>query len=215
MRSFTFLLLALLAFLCFAGCGEKKEDVQPSETADTTAANLNEVGTEDDSAAHLAVCRTAVDKLGAALKKALTDAMAERGPVGALEVCKVEAVPIAKTISIEEGLIVGRVSLRPRNPANAPDDWERARLAEFEGRKTAGETPATLDAWAIVGDQEGHRTFRYMKAIPTVGMCLGCHGSDLKPDVAAKVKELYPQDLAVGYAPGDLRGAFTVSMPLD
>jgi hypothetical protein len=53
-----------------------------------------------------------------------------------------------------------------------------------------------------------------MKAIGTTSPCLTCHGSALKPDVAAKVKELYPEDEAVGFASGQLRGAFTLSRPL-
>jgi hypothetical protein len=53
-----------------------------------------------------------------------------------------------------------------------------------------------------------------MKAIGTTSPCLNCHGSALKPEVAAKVKELYPEDQAVGFASGQLRGAFTLSRPL-
>ncbi len=46
------------------------------------------------------------------------------------------------------------------------------------------------------------------------GKRLAAGGSALKPAVAAKVKELYPEDQAVGFAAGQLRGAFTLSRPL-
>jgi len=52
--------------------------------------------------------------------------------------------------------------------------------------------------------------FRFMKAIPMAANCLQCHGTEISPAVSAKLTELYPQDKAVGYKEGDLRGAFVV-----
>jgi excinuclease UvrABC helicase subunit UvrB len=54
-----------------------------------------------------------------------------------------------------------------------------------------------------------------MKAIPTAEKpCLACHGKTLAPQVAARLKELYPDDRATGYAAGEIRGAITLSRPL-
>lgn len=39
-------------------------------------------------------------------------------------------------------------------------------------------------------------------------VCLTCHGTDISPAVTAKLKELYPKDIATGYKEGDIRGAF-------
>jgi hypothetical protein len=47
-----------------------------------------------------------------------------------------------------------------------------------------------------------------MKAIPTGAVCLTCHGTEVKPEVLTKIKELYPNDKATGYQEGDIRGAF-------
>jgi hypothetical protein len=49
-----------------------------------------------------------------------------------------------------------------------------------------------------------------MKAIPTGGLCLACHGETIDPAVAGKIAELYPEDKATGFREGDLRGAFVV-----
>ncbi len=160
-------------------------------------------------------CRDSMGKLGKALKAELQAAMRDDGPVGALQVCNVEAVPITETISAEEGVLVGRTSLKPRNPANAPDEWEAATLEQFELRKEKGEKAGDLEAWTIVTDEGGHRTFRYMKAIGTMPMCLKCHGRRLSDDVQAKIDGLYPDDQAVGFKAGDLRGAFTLQLPID
>ncbi|HPF35673.1 MAG TPA: DUF3365 domain-containing protein [Candidatus Krumholzibacteria bacterium] len=169
----------------------------------------------EDLEAHRATCRTAMEKLGDSLKSALQAAMKEGGPINALGVCNVKAVPIAETISTEEGLLVGRTALKTRNPDNAPDGWEEATLLDFQARLDADEKLKDLEAWTVITDDAGHRTFRYMKAIGTMPMCLKCHGERLDSEVAARVAELYPQDRAVGFKAGDLRGAFSVRMPLD
>jgi hypothetical protein len=47
-------------------------------------------------------------------------------------------------------------------------------------------------------------------------MCLSCHGSvgkDIAPETTAKLTQLYPQDLATGYALGDLRGMWSLRLP--
>ena len=65
-----------------------------------------------------------------------------------------------------------------------------------------------------IEDDQGQKTFRYMKAIPTGSLCLACHGDKLDPEVDAKLKALYPNDTARGFKEGDLRGAFTIAKPL-
>jgi hypothetical protein len=45
--------------------------------------------------------------------------------------------------------------------------------------------------------------------------CLNCHGKpeNLAPEVKEMLAHLYPEDKAVGYELGDLRGAFSVHVP--
>ena len=44
-------------------------------------------------------------------------------------------------------------------------------------------------------------------------MCTACHGSpdQISPEVKAKLAELYPNDKAVNYKLGELRGAVVVT----
>jgi hypothetical protein len=179
------------------------------------AAIVSETQNDPDAEQHLATCRSATVRLGGALKSALMEAMQEGGPVGALEVCQMEAGSIATAVGAEKGLQVGRTAVRVRNPANAPDSWEQAALATFAARIEAGEQPKDFEHWAVVTDTEGHRTFRYLKAIPTMSLCLKCHGDAIAPEVTTALTELYPDDQATGFARGDLRGAFTVRLPLE
>ena len=110
-------------------------------------------------------------------------------------------------------MLVGRTSLKVRNSANAADNWELAVLKQFEARKAQGEPADKLEFFAVIDDDQGQKTFRYMKAIPTAALCLNCHGETLSPEVDAKLKELYPNDQARGFKEGDLRGAFTLAKP--
>lgn len=55
-----------------------------------------------------------------------------------------------------------------------------------------------------------------MKALPTQDVCLSCHGTPdrLSNAVKTRLRELYPEDKAVGYGPGEIRGAITLKRPL-
>lgn len=157
--------------------------------------------------------RSLAGNLMLSLQGELFAAMKEGGPVKALDVCRVKAPKIAADTAMGTPWKISRTGVRVRNPENAPDPWEAAKLEEFQKRLAGGEEAAAIEAWEVV-ETEGRATFRYMKAIGTTSPCLNCHGSGLKPEVAEKVKELYPEDRAVGFATGELRGAFTLSRPL-
>ena len=194
-----------------AACGEKSEQAQvpaevPKAAEQAQAAPTAEPAPPVDKAALAEQAKAAVQALGGALKGELEAAMKTGGPVAAMSVCQIKAPELAKAISAEQGMAVKRVSLKNRNPVmGAANAWQTKVLNDFETRKAAGEDPATL-AYAEVVDHQ----FRFMKAIPTAAVCLGCHGTNLSPAVTAKLAELYPQDKATGYKEGDLRGAFVV-----
>jgi len=162
--------------------------------------------------AQFAKSRAAVKALGANLKSELIAAIKAGGPVSAIAVCKTIAPALAEQSAKIHGLKIGRTALRVRNPANAPDQWERRVLQDFVAKITAGADPATLEHGEMVskGDAMG---FRYMKAIPTAAEpCLTCHGSNLDTALKAEIARLYPHDQATGFKAGELRGAFTVTI---
>jgi hypothetical protein len=166
-----------------------------------------------DYTAEVAASREVAQEFMQTLKKELQAAMQEGGPVNAVSVCNLTAPAIASTYSIRNGWDVGRTSLKARNPGNAPDAWERAVLVSFEERKRAGEDPAMMEFYEVVS-QDGSKELRYMKAIPTAPLCLACHGEQLDSIVKTRIETLYPQDQALGYKVGDIRGAFSITQPL-
>ncbi|MFW8601568.1 Tll0287-like domain-containing protein [Desulfobacterota bacterium M19] len=159
------------------------------------------------------IAHQAVKELGTNLKKALKQAMKEGGPARAIAVCNEKALRIADKISLERGWRIGRTSLKYRNPANAPDAWERSVLLQFARRRAAGENPAGMEFSEIV-NKNGRQEFRYMKAIPTAAICLKCHGRHIAPAIEKEIHKLYPDDLATGFKLGDIRGAFTITEPI-
>jgi len=159
----------------------------------------------DNIDAKLANYRDAVKSLMDNLKPELVKTMKSEGPVAAIEVCNTKAPAMTSKVSQEAGLVIRRTSLKPRNTANTPDEWETKVLNQFEERKAKGETPATLEFYEVADGK-----LRYMKAIPTGKPCTVCHGETIAPPIQAKLKELYPNDKAVGFKVGDLRGAFSI-----
>ena len=145
----------------------------------------------------------------------LQEEIAKGGPEGAIGVCREQAPAMARAASEQSGWNVRRVSLHNRNPKAVPDPWERAVLEDFDRRAAAKESPATLER-AEVTIENGQAVQRYMRALPTMPLCTQCHGAadTLSPAVTAKLKALYPDDRATGYAVGDIRGAMTLRRPV-
>ncbi len=171
--------------------------------------------TAQDKAALVEEGKTLIQQFGGTLKAELQAAIKQQGPVHAIEVCNTRAPEIAARISDDSGWSVGRSSHRLRNPANAPDAYTAAAIEEFLKRQEAGEKPDTLVKAEIV-EEDGHKVFRMVKAIPTGAVCLTCHGGDqVKPEVEAALARLYPQDQARGFRSGEMRGVFTLSRRLD
>lgn len=146
---------------------------------------------------------------GGALKSELIAAMQAGGPVNALNVCNAEAMPITAAIAEEKNADVFRVSLKNRNPDNVPNDWQSKVLKDFDARAANGEDIATMASVEIIEDNDKTQ-LRFMKALPTEGACLACHGGQIGTDVQAKLNELYPEDKATGYSLGEVRGAIVV-----
>jgi hypothetical protein len=143
--------------------------------------------------------------------KILNDEIEKGGFANAISVCREKAPAMAKATSEAKNMHIRRVSLRNRSPNAVPDAWERQVLEDFDKRVEAGENPGTLEV-SKEFVEDGKRLVRYMKAVPTQAECLACHGTErhLSADAHARIKELYPDDKATGFRPGQIRGAITM-----
>lgn len=171
--------------------------------------------TAEEQAAMAADARKASGQLIQTLGGELKTALGDKGPEGAISVCKTRAPQIAAQVSKQSGFQVKRVSPKNRNPAGVPDAWEAQAQAGLEKRLAAGEKPETLDTWQVVQTQQG-KVFRYAKALPVQQVCLTCHGdpATIAEGVKARLAAEYPLDKATGYAPGMIRGIVSIQRPL-
>lgn len=80
------------------------------------------------------------------------------------------------------------ISLRPVNPYNIPDEWERNALKEFE-------KGAILET-AAISEQDGSRVFKYIAPLKIEEPCLKCHAKH-------------------GYSYGDIKGGISISIPME
>ncbi len=144
------------------------------------------------------------DRLQRTLQARLTSAMQDGGPVAAIDACHLEAVPLTAQVANQRGVRVGRTSARLRNAANAPPAWAAAQVAASDGRLAAEAKAVEVDLGTRIG---------VLRPIATAPLCLTCHGANLAPGVAEALATRYPNDRAVGFTEGSLRGFFWAEVP--
>jgi Protein of unknown function (DUF3365) len=140
------------------------------------------------------------------LRNSLIHAMETQSVEGAIEFCNEKA--FALTSSYSNDVSVRRTALRFRNPSNKPDSLESMVLREYDGEMKSGN-----GAQVRIIRKSSSEEIHFFKPIILQPMCLNCHGTpgkDIKPATLAGIKEFYPDDLAINYRPGDLRGVWHI-----
>jgi hypothetical protein len=155
------------------------------------------------------------EQLPKRLMAELGTALQAGGPAAGVEVCAGIAQPLTREAGEKHALVVRRTSEKYRNPANAPDAFERAWLQRAMGAIRDGHLPEPT--YDVVARPDGTAELRHLRPIIFPGgLCSQCHGgaAEMPPEVRAMLRERYPEDRATGFAPGDLRGAISVRVPL-
>lgn len=157
----------------------------------------------------------AVSTLMGELKKNLGMALKEGGFPKAISFCSQKAEELTQKVNRELVVVrVKRVSDRFRNPENRPDKTDLAVIEYFKRKLKEGKLPPY---YIKVVERNGKRYVLYYKPIRVAPFCLNCHGDPkrMNPEVLRILRERYPEDRALNYKPGDLRGVFKVKIPLD
>lgn len=187
----------LLASALLAGCSQQVANEQ-SETAKnpTTLVSLSE--TQKKQRDHAV---SAKEKLFKSLLGELTASIGKNGVADSIEICKTRAPQLARTVSDEFGLRIGRTSFLLRNAENQPPPW----AATFV--KDRVETEVNVDI--------GEDRLGVLLPIRLKEACIKCHGASetITAEVASKINDHYPTDAAMGFAEGDLRGYFWIEVP--
>ncbi|MBJ7392455.1 MAG: DUF3365 domain-containing protein, partial [Chthoniobacterales bacterium] len=147
------------------------------------------------------------------LMTTLQEKIASEGPEAAIAYCRLEALPLTAQVGQEFPQVksVRRTALRVRNPDNQPDATDRAVLEAWLATWNPAEPPKPVIKELTT--DHGTKAIRYYRPVPVMATCLACHGSgsEIAPNVRAAIARDYPQDQAVDFQEGDLRGAIVVT----
>ena len=184
----------LFFFILFLGCADKRTEVTEDQLEGMRATSM---------------------EFMKSLKGILIKQIQTKGVLQAVSVCSDTAQVLTNNFGLQKGVFIRRVSLKNRNENNYPDDFEKMVLNKFELLKQNNELDNKTEHIETV--KEGEYTYvRYLKPILIQAECLNCHGNlnDMMTDVKDLIMQKYPQDKAVGYSIGDLRGAVSVKKAL-
>lgn len=148
-----------------------------------------------------------IKELKQGLVGALTKAM-QQGVPAAIATCHTDA-PALTAAASRDGAVIGRATKQPRNPKNLAAGWHLDALAQFEQVKAGG---GSLEGQSFAKRLPDGRV-AYAEPLVIQPLCVACHGTVLAPDVQAELAKSYPNDRALGYSPGDLRGIAWVELP--
>lgn len=135
-------------------------------------------------------------QVGKAIQKGGTDY--------AIEFCNIEAMPLTDSISNKHHVRIQRLSDKNRNPKNGLEKEMDKRA--FEKIKT--------EKKAFIEQNDLGEVYYFKPIVMGMPTCIQCHGkkSDLSPSTLELIQTKYPEDKALDYELGDLRGMWKISM---
>jgi len=148
--------------------------------------------------------------LGKALKTQMKEQMKmDKTGLGAMGFCSSSAEVISNDINKElpENILVRRTALKIRNDNNQPDEIDEKVMNEYQASIDA-KTFKPTDIKVVV---DGNTT-RVYKALVTEKVCLKCHGTNIIAPIAKEIKTHYPEDRAIGFTEGSLRGVIVAEI---
>ncbi len=185
-----------LFFLVSCGSGEKKKINKAKETRLTQEESLEYIKKGNY------IVKGSTRVLGTHIKEEISSG----GILSAVEYCRLVANPLVDSLSKEFGVKIARLSHKARNPKNNASADELLILEEFQEIAEGG-----MHSPPIVTQYKNQT--RFYSPIHTKLLCLNCHGgvkSNIGEDKYNAIKKLYPNDQAIDFAEGDLRGMWVI-----
>ena len=163
--------------------------------------------TPDEEKVYLEKGKAMAEATFTALSGKLTKAMEDGGVSGAVQYCNLAAMPLVDSLSKANNASIRRTSQKPRNPIDAPSNWEAEILTSFQQATAKGEK--VMPRLKMLENNK----VAFAAPIILQPLCMKCHGTvgtDIAEADYAIIKKLYPKDEAVGYKPGELRGMWSI-----
>ncbi len=139
---------------------------------------------------------------GKTLSGHVKKAMQKKGPIEAINFCKLSAYPLTDSLSKLYNVKISRVAIKNRNPENKATGEDIEIIKKYEEQIVKGEKIEPE-----VQRQEDKIVF--YAPIRLQHACLVCHGkpqSEIPDTLFKHIQNLYPNDLAVNFKESDLRG---------
>jgi len=156
------------------------------------------------------IAKEAIKNVGGKLKHTLMQKVKNDGVASAADFCSSEAGKLAKEASktLPEGVSVKRITNKPRNSINKATIENLKVLSTIELKMKEGKTPA------MVVRKLSNNHYQVYKPLVIGKNCLNCHGDSSTRNKQAYqiIQKKYPNDKAIGYKKGELRGAFLVDI---
>jgi hypothetical protein len=186
--------IVILFSILFVSCTEKKVEISENQ---------------------ISGMRTTAMEFMKDLKGILINQIKSNGILQAVSVCSDTAQVLTNNFGVQKGVYIKRVSLKSRNINNVPDDFEKLILNKFSLMLQNNELNSESE-YAEIVEEGDFKYLRYLKPIMVQAECLNCHGSEneIIPEVKQLINREYPDDKAIGYKIGDLRGAVSLKKAL-
>ncbi len=193
-------LLAMVTIFNFS-CGRPAEPPDEETVATVAWQPLASYEMTETQKAQHELALAAVNAMMSELIGELEAALDSGGPAAGIAVCQSQAPMIARRVSDQFGVSVGRTSFALRNPSNLPPAWAETLVTEHVNEPIfvagpAGELGALLP-------------------IRLKAECQTCHGpaEAISEEVRAAIAQHYPEDRATGFEEGNLRGWYWIEVP--
>lgn len=190
-----------LVTLSFLACKQVDKKAIPPQQA-TTA-----VPSAQDTLWNLRISAEAQGVLG----RNLMARIQQEGTLSALTFCNAEAYRLTDSTAAAKKLKIKRVTDKPRNPENRALPDEVVLIDSYSTKLADG---GKLQPVYMYRDGERH----FYNPIVTSELCLQCHGKpggQITEGVMAGIRELYPDDQAIGYEANQVRGLWRISEPIE
>ncbi|HHH53504.1 MAG TPA: DUF3365 domain-containing protein [Bacteroidetes bacterium] len=145
---------------------------------------------------------------GKALKSKLKAAVDEGGIENGINTCNKVAQNMMDSLSNVYGVKVKRTTMKLRNEKDKPDQYELEMLDMYSKLMKDSQKPKPVFKEYANGEK------RVYAPIMVDKVCLNCHGKigdNVKPENYAVIKKHYPNDEAINFKEGDLRGMWSVT----
>ena len=196
MKPLSYLILLLILF----SCNPKKEKDKISDFAKSNA-EVSELAMKYGDIISMETKK----KLGMNLMKAVQ----EGGVIHALDFCNLNAYPLVDSLEKKYHANIRRATVKTRNPEDAPDEVENEIIQQYDELLARGES-----ANPMIKELDNDIWLYTKPIILDNALCLNCHGTpgnEIGNENYEHIKKLYPDDKAINYTVGELRGIWSIS----